>query len=89
MEGIVDNSEFFRKIKFICHWANPVKDFKWSNVSWVKLSLFSESDDTFTSLQALSNLHYLFSGFMNYFWSQSGCEMTVTIQDDGYWHFMS
>ncbi|GJT84600.1 hypothetical protein Tco_1066317 [Tanacetum coccineum] len=35
----------------------------------VKLSSFSESDDTFTSLQALSNLHYLFSGFMDYLWS--------------------
>nr|GEX51967.1 hypothetical protein [Tanacetum cinerariifolium] len=40
-------------------------------------------------LQALSNLHYLFSGFMDYFWSQSGCEMTVTIRDDRYWHTMS
>nr|GEW15062.1 hypothetical protein [Tanacetum cinerariifolium] len=51
-----------RKLKFICHWANPVKDFKWSNVSRIKLSLFFESNDTFTSLQALSNLHYLFNG---------------------------
>nr|GEW02067.1 hypothetical protein [Tanacetum cinerariifolium] len=68
-EVIVEISEFFRKFKFICHWVNPVKDFKWSNVPGVKLSLFYESNDTFTSLQALSNLHYLFSGFMNYFWS--------------------
>nr|GEU48846.1 hypothetical protein [Tanacetum cinerariifolium] len=70
MKGIVDISEFFRKLNPICHWANPFKDFKWSNVSWAKLSLFSESDDTFTSLQALSNFHYLFSGFMDYFWSR-------------------
>ncbi|GKE69107.1 hypothetical protein Tco_1527179 [Tanacetum coccineum] len=28
--------------------------------------------DTFTSLQALSNLHYLFSGFMDYLWSCNG-----------------
>nr|GEX43260.1 RNA-directed DNA polymerase, eukaryota [Tanacetum cinerariifolium] len=72
MEGIVDISEFFRKLKFVCHLANPIKDFKWSNVSWIKLSLLSESDDTFTSLQALSNLYYLFSGFINYFWSIPG-----------------
>nr|GEY74894.1 reverse transcriptase domain-containing protein [Tanacetum cinerariifolium] len=57
--------------------ANPFKDFKWSNVSWVKISLFYESDDTFTSLQALSNLHYLFSGFMNYFWSRRGCQVFI------------
>nr|GEU49894.1 hypothetical protein [Tanacetum cinerariifolium] len=69
VEGIVDIFEFFRKLKFICHWANPIKDLKWSNVPVVKLSLLSKSDDTFLSLQALSNLHYLFSGFMDYFWS--------------------
>nr|GFB55626.1 putative reverse transcriptase domain-containing protein [Tanacetum cinerariifolium] len=56
--------------KFVCHWANPVKDFKWSNVPRVKLSLLSKSDDTFSSLQALSNLHYLSSSFMDYLWSR-------------------
>nr|GEW09053.1 serine/threonine protein kinase SRPK1 [Tanacetum cinerariifolium] len=65
----MDIFKFFKKLKFICHWAYPVKDFKWSNVPGVKLSLFSESDDTFTSLQAFSNFRYLFSGFMNYLWS--------------------
>nr|GEU63779.1 alpha/beta hydrolases superfamily protein [Tanacetum cinerariifolium] len=57
----------YRKFEFICHWANPVKDFKWSNVPGIKFSLFFESDNTFTSLQALSKLHYLFSGFVDYF----------------------
>ncbi|GJV48681.1 DNA-directed DNA polymerase [Tanacetum coccineum] len=89
VESIVDITELFRKFKFICHWANPFKDFERSNVPRVKLSSFSKSDDTFTSLQALSNLHYLFSGFMDYFSSQSGREMTVTIRDDRYWHSMS
>ncbi|GJT52609.1 reverse transcriptase domain-containing protein [Tanacetum coccineum] len=56
-------------LKFICHWANPFKDSERSNVPGIKLSSFSESDDTFTSLQALLNFHYLFSGFMDYFWS--------------------
>ncbi|GJU03993.1 retrotransposon protein, putative, ty3-gypsy subclass [Tanacetum coccineum] len=37
VEGIVDITEFFRKLKFVCHWANPIKDFKWSNVPRVKL----------------------------------------------------
>ncbi|GJW62086.1 hypothetical protein Tco_0111421 [Tanacetum coccineum] len=41
-----------------------------SNVSRVKLSSFSELDDTFKSLQALSNLEYLLSGFMDYFLSR-------------------
>ncbi|GJX36173.1 hypothetical protein Tco_0247730 [Tanacetum coccineum] len=45
-------------------------DLKWSNVLGVKLSSLSESDDTFLSLQALSNLYYLFSGFMDYLWSR-------------------
>ncbi|GJW05650.1 hypothetical protein Tco_1568073 [Tanacetum coccineum] len=69
MESTVDITKLFRKLKFICHWANPFKDFERSNVLGIKLSSFSESDDTFTSLQALSNLHYLFSGFMDYLWS--------------------
>ncbi|GKE56690.1 hypothetical protein Tco_1495875, partial [Tanacetum coccineum] len=89
------------KLKFICHWA---KDFERSNVPGIKLSSFFKLDNTFTSLQALSNLHYLFSGFMDYFWScklnisnfgptnrntnESGREMTVTIRDDRYWHSM-
>ncbi|GJV82611.1 hypothetical protein Tco_1522509 [Tanacetum coccineum] len=89
VESTMDITEFFRKLKFICHCANLFKDFEMSNVPWVKLFSFSKSDDTFTSLQALSNLHYLFSGFMDYFWSQSGREMTVTIRDDRYWHSMS
>ncbi|GJY06100.1 gag-pol polyprotein [Tanacetum coccineum] len=58
---------FFGKFKFVYHWANPVKDFEWSNVSGIKLSLFSKLKDTFTSLQALTNLYDLFSGFMDYF----------------------
>ncbi|GJT76838.1 reverse transcriptase domain-containing protein [Tanacetum coccineum] len=37
-----------RKLKFICYCANPFKDFERSNVPRVKLSSFSESDDTFT-----------------------------------------
>nr|GEZ86438.1 hypothetical protein [Tanacetum cinerariifolium] len=85
------------KFKFTCHWNNPFKDFEWSNVPRVKLSLFSESDDPFQvscSLQALSNLHY----FSVVLWiktghenstNKSGCEMTVTIRDDRYWHAMS
>ncbi|GKD80188.1 hypothetical protein Tco_1342809, partial [Tanacetum coccineum] len=36
----------------------------------VKLSLLSESDDTFPILQALSDLNYFFGGFMNYLWSR-------------------
>nr|GEV36864.1 hypothetical protein [Tanacetum cinerariifolium] len=88
VEGIVEITKFFRKLKFICHWADPFKDLKQSNVPEVKLSLLSESDDTFSSLQALPNLHYLFSGFMYYLWSQSGCEMSVMIRDDGYRHSM-
>nr|GEV57851.1 ribonuclease H [Tanacetum cinerariifolium] len=73
MESIVDISEFFGKFKFICHWTNPFKDFEWSNVPRVQLSLFFESNDTFTSLQALSNLQYLFSSFMNYLCSWMKC----------------
>nr|GEU81316.1 hypothetical protein [Tanacetum cinerariifolium] len=62
-----------RKFKFICHRTNSFKDFEWSNVPRVKLSLFSKSDNTFLSLQALSNLHYFRGGFMNYFWSWMKC----------------
>ncbi|GJY24937.1 hypothetical protein Tco_0399663 [Tanacetum coccineum] len=36
----------------------------------VKLSSLSESDDTFPSLQALSDLNYLFDGFLDYLWSR-------------------
>ncbi|GJT99347.1 reverse transcriptase domain-containing protein [Tanacetum coccineum] len=54
----------------LCHWTNPFKDFECSNVSRIKLSSFSKLKDTFTSLKALTNLHDLFSGFMNYFWSR-------------------
>nr|GEU99485.1 hypothetical protein [Tanacetum cinerariifolium] len=69
LEGIVDITEFFRKLKFICHWADPFKDLKRSNVSEVKLSSLFKLDDTFLSLKALSYLYYLFSGFMYYLWS--------------------
>ncbi|GKD55508.1 hypothetical protein Tco_1288895 [Tanacetum coccineum] len=75
MESIVDITELFRKLKSVCHWANPFKDFKWSNVSGIKLSSFSKSEYTFTSLLALSNLYDLFSGFMDYFWS---CELNIS-----------
>ncbi|GJW62852.1 hypothetical protein Tco_0112187 [Tanacetum coccineum] len=68
MEGTMDITEFFRKLKFVCHWIDTFKDLKWSNVPGVKLSSLSESDDTFPSLQALLNLHYLFGGFMDYLW---------------------
>ncbi|GKF16691.1 hypothetical protein Tco_0061609, partial [Tanacetum coccineum] len=86
VEDTVDITELFRKLKFICYWANPFKDFERSNVSGIKLSLFSESDDTFTSLQALSNLHYLFSGFMDYFWSRRDemCGFGEAIDNDPY-----
>ncbi|GKD44406.1 hypothetical protein Tco_1269051 [Tanacetum coccineum] len=70
MEGIVDIAEFFRKLKFVCHWADLIKDLEWPNVPGVKLSSLSKSDDTFPSLQALSNLYYLFGGFMDYLWSR-------------------
>nr|GEU89276.1 putative reverse transcriptase domain-containing protein [Tanacetum cinerariifolium] len=67
--GTVDITGFVRKLKCICYWADPFKGLKWSNVPGVKLSSLSKSDDTFPSLQALSNLHYLFRGFMDYLWS--------------------
>ncbi|GKB42587.1 hypothetical protein Tco_0887529 [Tanacetum coccineum] len=70
VEGTVDIIEFFRKIKFVCHKADPFKDLKWSNVPGFKLSSLSESDDTFSRLQALSNLHYLFGSFIDYLWSR-------------------
>ncbi|GJZ84795.1 hypothetical protein Tco_0650134 [Tanacetum coccineum] len=69
-KSIVDITEFFMKLKFVYHWADPFKDLKWSNVPGVKLSSLSESDDTFSSLQALSDLYYLFGGFMDYLWSR-------------------
>ncbi|GJU94516.1 hypothetical protein Tco_1319272 [Tanacetum coccineum] len=69
VEGNVDITEFFRKLKCVCHLTEPFKDLEWSNVPVVKLSSLSESNDTFSSLQALSNLHYIFDGFMDYFWS--------------------
>nr|GEW46015.1 reverse transcriptase domain-containing protein [Tanacetum cinerariifolium] len=75
MEGSVDITEFFRKLKFVCHWAEPIKDLIWSNVPGVKLSLLFKSDDTFPSLQALSDLYYLFGGFMDYLWS---CELDIS-----------
>ncbi|GKD60881.1 hypothetical protein Tco_1298390 [Tanacetum coccineum] len=59
----------------VCMSGRPFKDLKWSNVPGVKLSSLSESDDTFPSLQALSNLYYLFSGFMDYLWS---CELNIS-----------
>ncbi|GKE01546.1 hypothetical protein Tco_1389529 [Tanacetum coccineum] len=33
----------------VCHWADPFKDLKWSNVPGIKLSLLFESNDTFLS----------------------------------------
>ncbi|GKC17210.1 hypothetical protein Tco_1171755, partial [Tanacetum coccineum] len=75
VEDTVEITEFFGKFKFICHWTDPIKDLKWSNVPGVKLSSFSNSDDTFLSLQALSNLYYLFGGFMDYLWS---CELDIS-----------
>ncbi|GJV22122.1 hypothetical protein Tco_1371142 [Tanacetum coccineum] len=72
---MISTGSSIKKLKFICHWANPLKDFERSNVLGIKLSSFSKSDDTFTSLQALSNLHYLFSGFKDYFWS---CELNIS-----------
>ncbi|GJZ59909.1 hypothetical protein Tco_0615725 [Tanacetum coccineum] len=48
MESIVEISEFFRKLEFICHWTDSFKNLKWSNVLGIKLSSFFESDDTFT-----------------------------------------
>ncbi|GJV80565.1 hypothetical protein Tco_1516435 [Tanacetum coccineum] len=62
-------------LKCLCHWAAPFKDLKWSNVSRIKLSSLSESDDTFPSFQALSDLYYLFVGFMDYLWS---CELNIS-----------
>ncbi|GKF73115.1 hypothetical protein Tco_0219447, partial [Tanacetum coccineum] len=53
--------ETWKVLWILLHWANQLKDFERSNVPRVKLSSFSKLDDTFTSLQALSNLHYLFS----------------------------
>nr|GEW54063.1 hypothetical protein [Tanacetum cinerariifolium] len=50
--------------------VDPFKDVKRSNVAGVKLSSLSKSDDTFPSLQALSDLYYLFGGFMYYLWSR-------------------
>ncbi|GJT77717.1 hypothetical protein Tco_1044442 [Tanacetum coccineum] len=52
-----------RKLKFVCYWADPFKDLKWSNVPRVKLSSLSKLDDTFSSLQALSDLYYSFRWF--------------------------
>ncbi|GJX95437.1 hypothetical protein Tco_0351235 [Tanacetum coccineum] len=67
--------EIYRKLKCVCHWADPFKDLKWSNVSRIKISPLSESDDTFLSLQALSDLYYHFGGFMDYLWS---CELDIS-----------
>nr|GEV39219.1 hypothetical protein [Tanacetum cinerariifolium] len=66
----MDITEFFRKLECVCHWADHFKDLKWSNVPGVKLSSLLELDDTFLSLQALSNLYYLFGGFLDYLWSR-------------------
>ncbi|GJY14012.1 hypothetical protein Tco_0383321, partial [Tanacetum coccineum] len=70
-----DTKEDCWKLKSVCHWANPIKDLKWSNVPGVKLSPLSESDETFPSLQALWDLYYLFGGFMDYLWS---CELDIS-----------
>ncbi|GJR49877.1 hypothetical protein Tco_1400398 [Tanacetum coccineum] len=76
VEGTVDITEFFRKLKCVCHWADPFKDLKWSNVPGVMFSSLSEWMTPFRvsySLQALSDLYYLFSGFMDYLWSREIC----------------
>nr|GEV56250.1 hypothetical protein [Tanacetum cinerariifolium] len=57
-------------LKFICQWADPFKDLKCSIVTGVKLYSLSKSDETFSSLHALSDLNYLFGGFMYYLWSR-------------------
>ncbi|GKD39882.1 hypothetical protein Tco_1260089 [Tanacetum coccineum] len=76
---------FFYNVEFVIepklfHWndegfADPIKDLKWYNVPRVKLFSLSESDDTFPSLQVLSDLYYLFSGFMDYLWS---CQLDIS-----------
>ncbi|GJX87619.1 hypothetical protein Tco_0339633 [Tanacetum coccineum] len=40
VESTVDITELFRKLKFICHWANPFKDFEWSNVPGLSFPRF-------------------------------------------------
>ncbi|GJW66647.1 hypothetical protein Tco_0121071 [Tanacetum coccineum] len=72
----------FKKLKCVCHWADPFKDLKWSNVSGVKLSSFSKSDDTFPrSLAACKRLssefyHYPLRGFP---WNVSSpCELDIS-----------
>ncbi|GKD74469.1 hypothetical protein Tco_1332751 [Tanacetum coccineum] len=75
MESTMDITEFFRKLKFVCHWVDSFKDLKWSNVPGVKLSSLFESGDTFSSLQSLSDLYYLFRGFMDYLWS---CKLEIS-----------
>ncbi|GJS18366.1 hypothetical protein Tco_0412838 [Tanacetum coccineum] len=78
MESIVDVTELFRKLK-LYPLAKRSKDIR-KVANYHGLTFFPvspESDDTFMSLQALSNLHYLFSGFMDYFYSPS--ELTSPI----------
>ncbi|GJS73110.1 putative ribonuclease H-like domain-containing protein [Tanacetum coccineum] len=53
-------------------WTASEAEGRWD---FYKLRQVSKSDDTFTSLQALSNLHYLVSGFMDYFWS---CKLNIS-----------
>nr|GEY49441.1 pentatricopeptide repeat-containing protein [Tanacetum cinerariifolium] len=58
--------------------ADPFKDRKWSNVLGIKLSSFPNRMTPFRvscSLKVLSNLHYLFSDFMDYLWS---CELDIS-----------
>nr|GEY83752.1 putative reverse transcriptase domain-containing protein [Tanacetum cinerariifolium] len=71
-----------REIKQLKRSRIPIVKVRWNSkrgleFTWeredeirIKLSSFSESKDTFMSLQALTNLHDLFSGFMIYFWSR-------------------
>nr|GEZ16427.1 uncharacterized mitochondrial protein AtMg00810-like [Tanacetum cinerariifolium] len=73
---LIDYGFHFDKNLCIQNWADPFKDLKWSNVPVVKFSSLSKSDDTFLSLQALSNLYYLLDGFMDYLWS---CELDISI----------
>nr|GEY00158.1 hypothetical protein [Tanacetum cinerariifolium] len=79
VESTVDITKFVKKLKFVCHWANPFKDLKWSNVPGVKLFSLFELDDTFLSLQTMLDLNYHFGGFMDYLWSYIGTPCRETI----------
>ncbi|GJV70186.1 hypothetical protein Tco_1485695 [Tanacetum coccineum] len=72
MEGTVDITEFFKKLKFVCHWADPLWILNGPMLSpYIGITSLLVS----CNLQALSNLYYLFSGFMDYLWS---CELDIS-----------